>query len=176
LVGVVAFLLSPSDLGPTSLMTFFFSFSIFCCFLCHFLIDVEHQILPDSITAYLGLIFLTSSIINHSFQYIGFGFAIGFGFPYTITYLFYKLKGQVGLGGGDIKLFAVLGIALGPIGIINNIFLSCFFGAIFSLVLMSLGKMNRQSKLAFGPFIIIVAVFQIFFPVSFATFSSIWSI
>lgn len=114
--------------------------------------------------------------MTHTYQHILIGLSIGFGFPYGVTYAFYKLRGQVGLGGGDIKLFAVLGIFLGPIGIINNIFLSCFFGATFSLILMSLGRMSRESKMAFGPFILIVAAFQIFFPDQFRIFSSIWSI
>ncbi|WP_372651908.1 A24 family peptidase [Halobacteriovorax sp.] len=175
-VGAVSVLLMPENFDSMGVMYFFLYFSIFCALLCHFIIDIKHQILPDSINIYLALVFLCVSILKYSPTYYISGAAIGFLFPYLVTLAFYYLKGQQGLGGGDIKLFAALGIILGPVGIINNIFLSCFFGAIFSLIMMSIGKMSRESKLAFGPFIIIVASFQIFLPALFRQFSSLWSI
>ncbi len=175
-VGLVAIFLMPRTYDSMALMYYFLYFSIFCALLCHFIIDIKHQILPDSINIYLALIFFCIAFIKYTPIYYLSGAAIGFLFPYLVTLAFYHLKGQQGLGGGDIKLFAALGIILGPVGIINNIFLSCFFGAIFSLVMMGLGKMSRTTKLAFGPFIIIVAVFQIFFPALFKQFSSLWSI
>ena len=64
---------------------------------------------------------------------------------------------------GDIKLFAALGIYLGIHGIIYNIFLSCFLGSIVGIILLSLNKMKKEDAIAFGPYIIIVATFQIFF-------------
>ncbi|WP_127715238.1 A24 family peptidase [Halobacteriovorax sp. HLS] len=175
-VGMVSVILAPTVLSSYNLMLYFFYFSVFCALLCHFVIDIQHKILPNSINIYLASLFLVHSLYFRSLEYIGFGLLVGFAFPYFVTYVFYKLKGEVGLGGGDIKLYAALGIILGPVNIINNIFLSCFFGAIFSLFMMSIGKMSRKSRLAFGPFIIIVAVFQIFFPSAFKSFSSIWSI
>lgn len=175
-VGLVSVWLMPNELTNTSLMLYAFFFSVFCALLCHFVIDIQYQILPDSINIYLGLLFLIYAIFFKPPVFYLSGAAIGFLFPYLVTLAFYKIKGQVGLGGGDIKLYTVLGIILGPVGVINNIFLSCFFGAIFSLVMMSIGKMDRKTKLAFGPFIIIVAVFQLFFPQHFRSFSSLWSI
>ncbi|PIK14476.1 A24 family peptidase [Halobacteriovorax sp. JY17] len=176
LIGVVAVLLIPDNLNSMSLMYYFLYFSLFCALFCHFIIDIKHQILPDSINIYIAVVLLCISFLKYSPTYYFLGALIGFLFPYLVTLAFYYLKGQQGLGGGDIKLFAALGILLGPVGIINNIFLSCFFGALFSLVMMALGKMSRNSKLAFGPFIIIVAVFQVYFPTLFRQFSSLWSI
>ncbi len=175
-IGIVSVLLIPKNLNSMSLMYYFLYFSLFCALFCHFIIDIKHQILPDSINIYIAVVFLCISLLKYSPSYYLLGALIGFLFPYLVTLAFYYLKGQQGLGGGDIKLFAALGIILGPIGIINNIFLSCFFGALFSLIMMALGKMSRNSKLAFGPFIIIVAVFQIYFPTLFRQFSSLWSI
>lgn len=175
-VGFVSLSLFPSSLDSMSIMYYFLYFSIFCALMCHFIIDIKHQILPDSINIYLTLTFLCIALIKYTPVYYLSGLAIGFLFPYLVTLAFYYLKGQQGLGGGDIKLFAALGIILGPVGVINNIFLSCFFGSIFSLVMMALGRMSRNTKLAFGPFIILVAVFQIFFPSLFRQFSSLWSI
>ena len=95
------------------------------------------------------------------------GFLIGFGGTWLITYLFYKLRGQIGLGGGDIKLFGILGLFLGPIGIIYNLFLSCFLGATIAGVQILIGKMKKSEPMPFGPFIILVAMAQIYFPEQF---------
>ena len=176
LIGLVSVLLAPKELSLSHLMYYGFYFSIFCALFCHFVIDLKHQILPDSINLYIGALFLTFSILNKTPEFYLIGLLIGFAFPYIVTFAFYKIKGQVGLGGGDIKLFAVLGIFLGPIGIINNIFLSCFIGAVYSLIMMSLKRMHKNTKLAFGPFIILVAVCQIYFPQQFKIISSLWSV
>jgi leader peptidase (prepilin peptidase)/N-methyltransferase len=84
--------------------------------------------------------------------------------PLAVTWAFYKIRGQVGLGGGDIKLFGILGILLGPTGILFNIFFSCFVGAVIGLIMIYFKKLSKDRPMAFGPAIILVAVFQIFFP------------
>ena len=162
--GVVAFLMAPKDISPPSLLNFFFFFSVFCAFLVHFIVDLRHQILPDSINIFLGLLFLCVSFLNHSWTYWLSGGAIGFLFPLTVTWVFYLLKGQVGLGGGDIKLFGALGLYLGPVGIMQTIFFSCFLGAVVGILLMGLKIIKRENPIPFGPFIIIVAALQIFLP------------
>lgn len=161
---IIAILLSPTDLSPSSIFSFFFHFSIFSSFLVHFIVDIRHQILPDLINIYLGALFLMVSVANFHYLHWLTGFAFGFGFPYLISFIFYKIKGQIGLGGGDIKLWGALGIYLGPLGIIQNIFLSCFIGALFGGSLLMLKVIKREHPIPFGPFIIIVASIQIFFP------------
>lgn len=165
---VCGFLMAPDSLNPSDLTISFFHFSVFCAFLVHFIIDIKHQILPDSINIYLGVIFLFVSVFTFPFYHWGLGALIGLGFPYLVSYIFYKLKGQVGLGGGDIKLWAVLGIYLGPVGVIHNIFLSCFVGAIFGGGLLLFKIIKRETPIPFGPFIILAAAFQIFFEKSFS--------
>jgi leader peptidase (prepilin peptidase)/N-methyltransferase len=84
--------------------------------------------------------------------------------PLLVTWGFYKIRGQVGLGGGDIKLFGILGIFLGPTGILFTIFFSCFVGAVVGLVMIYFKKLTKDKPMAFGPAILLVAAFQIFFP------------
>ena len=90
------------------------------------------------------------------------GGALGLGFPLLVSWAFYLLKGQVGLGGGDIKLYGALGFYLGPIGVMQNIFLSCFLGALVGIALIASKIIKRENPIPFGPFIIVVAAFQIF--------------
>ena len=92
------------------------------------------------------------------------GGCLGFGFPYVVAYIFLKWKGIEGLGGGDIKLFGALGIYLGPQGVMQNIFLSCLLGSIIGVSLIILKLIDKKKPIPFGPFIIIAAIIQIFFP------------
>ena len=160
--GVFAALIAPRDLEPSSLINFLFFFSVFSAFLVHFIVDLKHQILPDSINIYLALLFLLVSFMNYPWTHWLIGGALGLGFPLLVSWVFYLLKGQVGLGGGDIKLYGALGIYLGPIGVMQNIFLSCFLGALVGLVLIGTKVIKRDNPIPFGPFIIIVSAFQVF--------------
>jgi leader peptidase (prepilin peptidase)/N-methyltransferase len=127
------------------------------------MIDLQHQILPDSVNIYLACLFLMVSVTSQSWKYWLFGGAIGVGFPLLVTWMFYKLRGQIGLGGGDIKLYGALGLYLGPLGIIHNIFLSCFLGAIIGLFLIGFKVIKKENPIPFGPFILIISLIQIFF-------------
>lgn len=162
ITAIFAFTIAPSDYSTSSLLNFFFFFGVFCAFLVHLIVDLKHQILPDSINLYLALLFLLISVFTNSWMFWLSGAAIGLGFPLLVSWIFYQLKGQVGLGGGDIKLFGALGIYLGPIGIMQNIFLSCFLGALVGIVLMATKIIKRENPIPFGPFIIVVAGLQIF--------------
>lgn len=68
------------------------------------------------------------------------------------------------MGGGDIKLYGALGLYLGPQQIVVTLFLSCLLGSLVGLALIMSKRMNRETPIAFGPFIIIVASLQVFFP------------
>lgn len=162
--GLIALWLMPQTLSAYSLGYFFFYFSVASVFICHFMIDLDHHLLLDSLNLYLLAIVLCFSVFTFHWSYWLVGGLIGFVGPLFVTWLFYKLRGQVGLGGGDIKLYGILGILLGPMGVIFTIFLSCFVGAVVGVTLILLGKMTKDKPMAFGPSILLVASFQIFFP------------
>lgn len=163
-VGVFALFITPKNISSISLWSYFFYISVFSCFLSILLIDLRHKLIPNGINIYLASVFFCSVVLSQSPYYWGLGAAIGVLFPLGVTYGFYLLKGQVGLGGGDIKLFGALGLYLGPIGIIHNIFLSCFVGALVGASLILLKIVDRKTPIPFGPFIIFVASAQIFIP------------
>lgn len=146
-----------------SLIIFAFNLNIFIIFVCHFFIDLEHQILPDGLNLYLLVIILVYALFEIQLLNWVLGGLLGFFFPFAVAHLFYKLRGQHGLGGGDIKLYGILGIYLGPVGIMQNLFLSCFLGSIVGIALILSKKINKNIPIPFGPFIIIVATIQFFF-------------
>ncbi|WP_419173245.1 prepilin peptidase [Halobacteriovorax sp.] len=164
LTAVISLLLFGNEISLHTTTSYLFFFTIACCLLVHFVIDIRHQILPDSINIYLGVIFFIHAIFFFPIQHWLLGGIIGFAIPYLITFVFYKLRGVVGLGGGDIKLFGVLGIYLGPLGIIHNMLFACVFGSVLMLPLLIFKIIKRDQAIAFGPFIILVAVIQIFLP------------
>ncbi len=164
IMGLAAILIFDGKIGVDSIAPFLFKFSVVSVFIVHFVIDFRHKILPDSLNLYLALIFLAWSALHESLLYWSVGGAIGLLFPWFVTWAFYKVRGVIGLGGGDIKLFGALGLYLGPLGIINNIFFSCFSGAILGGIFLLVTKKGRDTQIPFGPFIIVVAFVQIFFP------------
>lgn len=164
LTGLFAFLIAPRSIEPNDLFNFIFFLGVFSAFLVHFIVDLKHQVLPDPVNIYLGILFFVVALVTRPWSHWVLGFGLGLGFPLLVSWIFYLIKGQVGLGGGDIKLYAVLGIYLGPIAVMQNIFLSCFLGAIVGIVLIATKLIKKENPIPFGPFIIIVAGLQIFTP------------
>ncbi|OPJ56333.1 prepilin peptidase [Alkalithermobacter paradoxus] len=122
-------------------------------------IDYKYQIIPDGLIIF-GLISIFIMHILDNFH-IGFinsilGMLIGGGSFLTIALI---TKGA--MGGGDVKLMALLGFALGPWNILLNIFLSFIIGAIICLILLVFGIKTRKDYIAFGPFIAIACFITI---------------
>ena len=164
ITGIFFMLNAPISMDFAALYLFIFKIIVFCLFLCMFMIDLDFQIIPDSLNLILALVFLFYQLRLGNWQFSLIGGLIGFIFPLGFTYLFYKLRGIVGLGGGDIKLFGALGLMLGPQMIIYNIFFSCFLGAIIGLILIALKRITKDKPFAFGPSIIIISFIQILYP------------
>jgi leader peptidase (prepilin peptidase)/N-methyltransferase len=114
------------------------------------LIDLDHKIIPNVITlpgVLVGLIlslrFLPITPLTSLL-----GVLIGG----TLFYLI-ALVSKGGMGGGDIKLIAMIGAFLGWHGTLFTIFSSALLGAVVGISLMLLGKKGRKDKLPFGPFL-----------------------
>ena len=166
LIGLTAYITYISFYNFTSmgLIQSLLVFSILSALVCHFFIDIKHQILPDGINIFLLILSFIYALLFLDIKSSLLGGVLGFGMPLLITWLYYKLRGVIGLGGGDIKLFGIFGLLFGLKGVVLNLFVSSFIGAIFSLVLMGLGKMDKDKPIAFGPFIILTGVIQLFKP------------
>ncbi len=162
--GITAVMLFPKEFNFFELQNFIFLYSVFVVFCAHFVIDLRHQILPDGLNLYLALICFYVSFWQHDVLHMLLGAAIGVGFPLFVTWGFYKIRGQIGLGGGDIKLYGAMGIYLGPYLILQNIFLSCLLGSFVGLILIALKKMDKDRPMAFGPYILITSFSLLLYP------------
>ena len=71
-----------------------------------------------------------------------------------------------GMGLGDAKLAAVLGLFLGYLGwrdLVLGVFAGTFAAAVFALVMLRTGRMDRKSALAYGPFLLLGALIAVLF-------------
>jgi len=164
LTAAIFFLSFPETLEIQPLFNWCFLAFWSSALICHFFIDLEHKLLLDAINIYLLVLVLPFALIFHSLAFWVAGGLLGFLGPLTVSWCFYKWKGKVGLGGGDIKLWGVLGIFLGPFGILENIFVSCMLGSLVGITLIIAKRYDRDGGIPFGPFIIVVALVQAYFP------------
>ncbi|MDO4248311.1 MAG: A24 family peptidase [Neisseria sp.] len=113
-------------------------------------IDADTQYLPDSLTLpliWLGLIYN----LNDAFVPLGqavLGAVAGYTSLWLLNYIFKKIRGVEGMGGGDFKLFAAFGAWLGISTLPAIIFAAALVGLAASIVLRIA---NTQQQIAFGP-------------------------
>src|SRR3989338_2853414 len=139
----------------------FFIYALLCTSLIIIaFIDLEHKIIPDIITLPGILIGLIISFIfsytplTHSIK----GLLIGGGLFYLIAIL-----SMGGMGGGDIKLIAMIGSFLGWEKVLLTIFLGSLSGSIIGIILIILRKKGRKDTIPFGPFLSLGTIVSIFF-------------
>lgn len=118
-------------------------------------IDLDHKILPDSITIpglWLGLI-LNSFNTFVSLRSALWGAVAGYLFLWAVYQAFRLLTGKEGLGYGDFKLLALLGAWLGALDLVPIILLASVIGAVTGIGLIVSGRQKRSDPLPFGPFL-----------------------
>lgn len=117
--------------------------------------DVLYQLIPNQVLLPFFLVAILERAIipqNDCWWYPLVGFLAGF-----IPLYILGEASNGGMGGGDIKLFAVLGIFLGPIQILVSLFLSALTALIFYVFWFAY-KRKKQKYIPFGPFIAVSTV------------------
>lgn len=127
-------------------------------------IDIHHQIIPDVISLpgiIAGLLFSFFST-TLTWQSSLIGIAVGGGVLYTIALAYFLIRKIDGMGGGDIKLLAMIGAWLGWQSLPFVIFASSLSGTIVGLIAMGYQKKGGRTRIPFGPFLSITALIFIF--------------
>ena len=142
-----------------------FAVSCIACstLICIFFCDYDNMEIPDTFQAillFLGLASLFSNDIVATDRAIG--FFVGFGFFALIAGLFYLIKKKEGLGFGDIKLMACLGLLLGVWKTILTIVISSVVGAVVLLILSLVKKGEKDREYPFAVFIVPAALISMF--------------
>lgn len=123
-------------------------------------IDIEHQLLPDSITLPLlwaGLILSVSGVVAGppfvELRASVLGAAAGYMSLWSVYQLFKLVTGKEGMGFGDFKLLAALGAWLGWQALPLVIVLAAGVGALASAVLLIASRKTRETPVPFGPYL-----------------------
>ena len=121
-------------------------------------IDLSHQIVPDRITLpgmAIGLV-VSSTLLQTGFLNAVIGLFLGGGLFYLVA-----LLSKGGMGGGDIKLIAMIGAFAGWKAVLLTIFISAFTGSLLGIGLMLFMGKTRKYPVPFGPFLALGAMVSI---------------
>jgi leader peptidase (prepilin peptidase) / N-methyltransferase len=118
-------------------------------------IDLEHQIIPDVISLPGILAGFLANLATGRVSWVEslIGAVVGAGLFVVIAVVGSWWAGQEAMGGGDIKLAAMLGSFLGWKALAISIFISTVIGGILSAVFMTVGIRGRKDPIPFGPFL-----------------------
>src|SRR5688572_9909604 len=137
-------------------------------------IDLDVRIVPDVISLPGIVIGLVFSVIGHYFIRDSLdvvptplgslvGVLAGGGFLLAVAWIYEKFTGVEGMGGGDIKLLAMIGAFLGGPSIPLTLFFSSLGGSIIGLSIMLVKGVDRRYALPFAPFLCLGALVYLFF-------------
>ena len=156
-------LLSPfywwvGKLGFLALPYFLFVFVVLAAI---FIIDLEEQVIPDSLVFILlipiyFLLILVPSLGVYSRVLFGLGSALFLLLVHLLT------KGK-GMGLGDVKLALLGGTLLGWPYTYIWMFASFLTGALVGIILILTGKAGFGKRIAFGPFLVFSLLIVLFF-------------
>lgn len=153
----VMFLLAFNKFGLT--FDFLTAIILIICLIISAFIDLRYQIIPDKVIlpamAYgllINILVHREDLPNHLM-----GFALGGGIIFLIVVL-----SRGGMGGGDIKLFAAVGLFLGVRLTVLAMLLSFIMGSIAGLILIMLNIRKMKDAIPFGPFIALGSIVSLF--------------
>ena len=128
-------------------------------------IDIDHRIIPDRITIPGVFFFFITAFAIPTLSWVDslLGILIGGGSLFAVAVLYHLLTRKEGMGGGDIKLLAMIGALVGWKGVFFTIFVSSAVGTLVGLSIMIATRQNLKLAVPFGPFLSIGAATYIFF-------------
>ncbi len=146
------------------------AFAVFFVFIAAmvavFWIDLDHMIIPDAISlngTVIGLAAATGGLVpGVAWQDSFIGLILGALILYIPAVMYEKIRGVEGLGGGDIKLLAMIGTFVGPYGVIFVLFFASFIGSLTALAGIAFKRTASSTPIPFGPFLTAAAVLYVF--------------
>lgn len=118
-------------------------------------IDIDHQILPDSMTLgllWLGLLVNSQGLFTDLHSAV-LGAAAGYLSLWSVFWIFKLVTGKEGMGYGDFKLLAALGAWLGIQNILLIVLLSSVVGAVVGIAGILIMGRDKNLPIPFGPYL-----------------------
>jgi leader peptidase (prepilin peptidase)/N-methyltransferase len=128
-------------------------------------IDLDHRIIPNVITLPGIPIGFAASFALPTITYKEalLGILIGGGSLFVVAWIYSLITKKEGMGGGDIKLLAMMGAIVGWQGVLFTIFLASLVGTLAGLAVMLQSRKGMKLAVPFGPFLSIGSITYIFF-------------
>ena len=122
-------------------------------------IDLRHQIIPDAITLPGVVAGFVATLATHHISWVSsvVGILIGSGLFVAVI-----LLSRGGMGGGDLKLGAMLGAFLGWQSLLVALFIAVMLGGLSAVVLLAARRVARKDAIPFGPFLAIGGAVALF--------------
>lgn len=125
-----------------------------CILIVLFAIDLEHQLLPNTITLpAIAVGFVFSFFTEPGWLASAIGIVIGGGVLFAIAEAYYRIRKEEGLGMGDVKMLAMIGAFLGWKLTIVTLIMASFSGTIVGLAIIASGRGGMKFALPFGTFL-----------------------
>jgi len=151
------------EFGLTAALPIYLIFT--AALLAVIVIDFYHKIIPDVISLPGIILGFACSFFNPvvTWQQSGIGLLIGGGVLYAVAAGYYLFTKREGMGGGDIKLLAMIGAFLGWQSLPFVVFGSSILGAVVGIGAMAKQKKGGKTVIPYGPFLSIAAIIYMFY-------------
>jgi leader peptidase (prepilin peptidase)/N-methyltransferase len=157
LATLILFLVHGAVFGWTALLAVRLVFA--CAMVVLFAIDLEHHLLPDAVTLpgiAAGL--LVSTVLPPGILDSLLGLLIGGGVLWLIGEAYFRYSGQEGMGGGDVKMLAMIGAFLGWKLVLVTLVLSSVAGSLIGLLVIAFRRGGLKYALPYGTFLALGAL------------------
>lgn len=148
--------------GPTLTASWVFAF--LSIMIAITFIDWEHQIIPDplsiggTVLGWIGAVVCLDITLVQSIV----GSLVGAGLILGIALLYKAARKVDGMGGGDVKLMAMIGAFLGWQMVFAVLFLAAFAGSVYGVILLKRSGADGKTAVAFGSFLAPAAILMWF--------------
>jgi leader peptidase (prepilin peptidase)/N-methyltransferase len=156
-ITAVVFLAHWYAFGPTALLPARLLFG--CALIVLFMIDLEHQILPDVITLpgiVIGLVLSLALPPGPLMSLLG--ILLGGGLLWAIAELWFRLRHVEAMGFGDVKMLAMVGAWLGVKMVVMTFVLSSMMGGLVGVALIASRRADMATKVPFGTMLAVAAL------------------
>ncbi|MCA0171694.1 prepilin peptidase [Bacillus sp. RAR_GA_16] len=125
-----------------------------------FVSDTVYMLIPDRILLFFAVYFVLGRMMVPMDPWYSPLIGVIGGF---LLLLVIAVISNGGMGGGDIKLFALLGLVFGYQELIIVFFFSTLFGTIVGVSGVLVGKVKRKQPIPFGPYVGLAALITYFY-------------
>ncbi len=134
---------------------FFVEFAFICLLIAITFIDLDTMTIPD-VLSLPGIVFaFLGSVLTGMLTWKAslIGLLAGGGSFWLLSFLYYVIRGKEGLGGGDVKLMAMIGAYTAWPGVLFTVLFASLAGSIVGIGMMFRKKEGLATMLPFGPFL-----------------------